>query len=1166
MLAVLKSRWFLALIGLILLGLVIWFGGPYVAIADHKPLEDVVGRLIGILVLVAVYALIVTIGQLRSKQSSQKLAAGIANQAEAGGSRAAARGAGDGDSQALRKRFEEATEALKKSRRGGAASLYELPWYIIIGPPGAGKTTILVNSGLNFPLAKSFGREALRGVGGTRNCDWWFTDEAILLDTAGRYTTQDSSSQADAAGWTSFLQLLRKYRRRQPINGVIMAISAVDLLTLADKDRELHVTAIRERLAELVQELKINPPVYVLITKCDLIAGFSEFFDDMGQEGRAQVWGTTFPIDATESGAAAEGFESEFDVLLQRVQARVVTRLEQERDVRRRAAILSFPQQLAGLEPTLVDFLRRAFGASSFDAKVMLRGVYLTSGTQDGTPIDRMLGAIARSFGFSSAVKPAAAGMGKAYFIERLLRNVIFRESGLAGVNRRLQWQKRLVHGAAYIGCVVALCAGVLLLYVSYRSNSKYIADVAQATDSLTHTAVALGTGLSVAAVLPRLDALRAVAQAANQSAVPLDMRMGLYQGRAIGGAAHAAYLREVNALLLPALGAGFEHSIAANASEPDRLYEYLKGYLMLGDASHRDVEHLRFVTQVIWPQLVPSDTDARQQLSDHFEQLLRDPGHFESLTLNQDVVAQARAALRIARLPVLMYSRLKLNYRGDDKRAVHLERLLGPTADIVLTRKSGAKLSEPMPALYTRPVFNEVNSKGKYEIIKQFADDAWVFGEGVFDLKQTAALPYQVMQVYEQDYIAKWDAVVADVRLRSAIGQQPLIAQLTYLGAADSPLKGFLAVVADNTNLLKPDDSALNKATNAAADAIAARAAALAKTFGEDSQSADQDKPGAKTTAHFESIQRLVDGPPGGAEIDRVLAAITQINAVLKAAGGGVGKSGGADPKILKDANDAKDSADLESKQLPPGIDAMVSDVGAQALDIVKGQASGELGRMYSESVAKECHNRVEGQYPFSGSSAPDVSLDDFAVIFADNGTFDKFFRENLASLVDTSRSPWAWKEGAPTGGRNLLPQFQTVKHIRDVYFQGGAKPTVSFLITPESLDTTVSKLVFEVDGQTFDYQFGAASPHRIVWPGPGAAGHAVVSFEVGGASTRLEAQGPWALFRLLEQARIQRQDDKHFAVTFSKGGYSVRFLIEANSVFNPFARNELQSFRCGA
>src|SRR6266513_1798125 len=475
MLALFKSRTLLVAVGLLLLAVVLWFAGPYFAFADYRPLESVVARLVAIIVLAVGYAIYAQLKQLRSARGNRQLAEGVTQQAGQDAEPAAGRGS-SADPAQLRKRFEEAVEALKRSKKkGGAASLYELPWYIIIGPPGAGKTTVLVNSGLNFPLAQKFGKEALRGVGGTRNCDWWFTDQAILLDTAGRYTTQDSNARADAAGWIAFLQLLRKFRGRQPINGVIVAVSATDLLALGEREREQHVAAIRERLDELSRNLRIDVPVYFLVTKCDLVAGFSEFFDELNQDGRAQVWGVTFPIEATESGRAVDSFGAEFDRLLERLQQRVLARMEGERDPRRRVGILGFPQQLVTLKPFLNDLLKRVFSTTEFDRQVLLRGVYFTSGTQEGTPIDRMLGAIARTFGVTSAVPAPSAGRGKAYFIERLLKNVIFNESGLAGVNRRVQLQKIMAQSVAYIACVVALALGALWLLVSYNANASYI-------------------------------------------------------------------------------------------------------------------------------------------------------------------------------------------------------------------------------------------------------------------------------------------------------------------------------------------------------------------------------------------------------------------------------------------------------------------------------------------------------------------------------------------------------------------------------------------------------------------------------------------------------------------------------------------------------------------
>ena len=295
-----KSRAFLVLLGFLLIAAFIWYAGPYFAFADVRPLESVRSRLIAIAIVVALWFVKALLKQLRAGSISDKLAKAVAAQltnAKAGSTL-------HGDAARLRERFEEAVGALKKDRRAGR-SLYDLPWYVIIGPSGSGKTTALANSGLRFPMEQSFGRVPVRGVGGTRNCDWWLTDAAVFLDTAGRYTTQDSDQAADSASWSEFLDLLRKYRRLRPVNGVLLAISAADLITQSATERETTVSAIRHRLEELNRHFRIRLPVYMLVTKCDLVAGFTEYFDDLNQEGRAQVWGASFPYESTLKGQAA---------------------------------------------------------------------------------------------------------------------------------------------------------------------------------------------------------------------------------------------------------------------------------------------------------------------------------------------------------------------------------------------------------------------------------------------------------------------------------------------------------------------------------------------------------------------------------------------------------------------------------------------------------------------------------------------------------------------------------------------------------------------------------------------------------------------------------------------------------------------------------------------
>jgi type IV/VI secretion system ImpK/VasF family protein len=342
----------------------------------------------------------------------------------------------------LRRRFEEALGVTRKARfdaaDGRRRSAAELPWYLLIGAPGSGKTAALLHAGLRFPLGdpqQDDGESTLLRVRGTRNCDWWFADEAVLLDTAGRYTTDDPD--ADRAAWLGLLDLLKLHRPRRPLHGLIVTLSVYDLVHWNEGEIERYAGQVRERVTELQQRLGVRVPLYLIVTKADLLAGFSEFFSGLDAEQRAQVWGVTFDRSEvhTEPRRLVERFEEEFDHLERRLYGILPARLQEERDLQRRGAIYRFPQQLRGARPLIAVFIDAAFGSGWTGERPFLRGIYLTSGTQEGSPIDRVLATLSRSFNLERKVQPPTVGTGKSFFLRRLLREVIFGEAGLAEQN-----------------------------------------------------------------------------------------------------------------------------------------------------------------------------------------------------------------------------------------------------------------------------------------------------------------------------------------------------------------------------------------------------------------------------------------------------------------------------------------------------------------------------------------------------------------------------------------------------------------------------------------------------------------------------------------------------------------------------------------------------------
>jgi len=1194
-----QKEWVEALMVACVLAIVVWFFGPLLGLGSLHPLTSTFARIIAIIVIFMLWLIFILVQERRERKKEKELEEGVTKEAEADPAAAASAE----EVALLSERLKEALHALKHAKLGGRSRrhLYQLPWYMFIGPPGAGKTTALVNCGLHFPLADEHGPKAVQGVGGTRNCDWWFTDEAVLIDTAGRYTTQDSNAEVDSAAWLGFLKLLKKYRSRQPLNGVLVTISLSDLALLPEAERHAHARAVRKRVRELSDELGLRVPVYVLFTKADLIAGFVEFFDNLGREERAQVWGTTFPLDAgkTEGGAVAE-FGREFDQLMDRLNDRMLERLHQEPDLHRRRLIYGFPQQIASLRDIANDFLTEAFRPSRLEARPLLRGLYLTSGTQDGTPIDRLLGAMAGQFGLARQAVSAFSGTGRSYFLSRLIREVVFGEAGLVGRDPKVERRQRWRYISAYASCALVLVTLTTLWTVSWFRNRAMIAeDHARAAQYNTQYAALAQRGsqdTDLAAILPPLGTLREMADGDGDrpKPTPISATFGLYQGRKLNSSADDAYHRALNGLLLPRLLSRLEMQMQQHMDQPDFLYEALKVYLMLGREGPLDRQLIAQWTDADFAANFPGDDDAtkREQLAGHVKALLQSP--LQKVALSGPLVAQVRAILTREPLAQYIYNQMirsaPVQALPDWSVAEHA----GPAGERVFTLRDGKPLSSGISGIFTWEGYHQVFLPLLPAATENAAAASWVLGRPEVSAAKSLAerneLHRAILGEYFDDYTRRWDALLANVALKPFGNMKEGLDELYLLSAPESPLRDLLEEIAEETELTHPaggEKQAEKKAVlGEKVQDFATKAThlnlnyeqneiigILGAAYGLNSKGKPND-PAVRVDEHFASLRDFVQGKqPSAPSLDGAIKEIQKVyegmlgaaNApdqgasLLQQLGGGGGGSEAAAAQLQQIA-----------QGVPKPVGAMLQTVSQSSSHVAASGASTKLQDAWKSQVLPLCQAAFN-RYPFVAGSSEDVPIGDFVHLLGPDGLMAKFFDQYLKPLVDTTSRPWQWQSADHTKlglSPGVLPEFERADEIRQALFSSGAQPAVQFQLVPVSLDPGLAQVSVEIAGQTLTYAHGPIQPMMMQWPGKNA--NTLVRLTMtpagGGPEAVTENDDTWSLLRLLEAGHLTPtgQPDK-FRVVFSGTGGKAEFELNANSVRNPFNMS-LRAFRCPA
>ncbi|QJD93943.1 type VI secretion system membrane subunit TssM [Duganella dendranthematis] len=1099
----------------------------------------------------------------------------------------------------IRDSMMKAIETIKGSKLGivaGASALYELPWYMIIGNPAAGKSTAITNSGLQFPFADG---KVLQGVGGTRNCDWFFTTEGILLDTAGRYSVQDEHR----AEWFGFLDLLKKYRRRAPVNGIIIAVSIAELRG-DDPEAGIQLArSLRKRVQDLIERLEVFAPVYVVFTKADLIAGFGEFFAQAERGERERVWGATMPYQRkTSSQQVMAFFDHAFDELCDGLKAMSLATMGQQRRERMEPGVFTFPLEFSTIRTPLRAFLVTLFEENPFQFKPVFRGFYFTSALQEGMPRSEQSQRVARRFALTMPdVAPLSTSGHSGFFLLNLFRKVIFADKDL--VSQYASKNKVRLKYAAFFAAVLMLGASLGGWSWSYMGNRQLVSNVQADLDKV------IKLQAKRLDLQSRLEALEIIQDRIEQlekyrASRPWSLRMGLYQGDQLERKLREEYFAGVkNVMLMPVVanletllsemnahaselqpsGAGAVSAVTSTAGRQfqeasptnvDDAYNALKSYLMLADKSHAEGSHLNDQLPRHWRAWLENNRGAmpREQMIHSAERLMTfylaqipDPA-WPRIDPKLALVDQARENLRRvvrgmpARERVYADIRARANTRFP---SMTVARMVGEQDQALVTG------SYAVPGAYTRDAWEKfVQDAFRDAASRELQSTDWVLKTAARDDLTLEGSPEQIQKgltdLYKADYAREWQKFVQGVSIANLNGFDAAVTAMNRLGDPQlSPLSKLLTALHQQTSWDNP--TAISAEVKEAQTGFVnwVKYSVLRRSPAQiniNLPANSADKPMGPVGREFAGIGKLVAAKDKDASLMRAYMEMLsklrgRLNQLKNQGDPGPGARQFMQQTLDGSGSELADALRYVDEQMLVGM----TDTQKQAIRpilvrplmhifaVLIGPAETEINKTWVAQVYEPFQKTLAPKYPFSPDARTEAASAEIAQFFGPDGAVAKFATTTLGTLVlrrGDVLAPRTWADM----GISLSPQMvlRFPSWIAPLAAGGVASsqsgPQTVFQIQPMPASGTLEYTV-EIDGQQLRYRNTPAQWANMVHPSPqGAPGARITAVAMDGRSVDIfNEPGQFGLKRMIDTATKQKRDGGVFELRWSSGVITV-------------------------
>lgn len=1211
---------FLFALALLLLLIAIWWLGPKWQIGGSRPLEGFWSRITATVILFIIPLLWWTVS---TRKKYQKLAS--------------------------ERKYEEAVELdpclpylqaqerlldsnleVLKANNLNKDFLYKLPWYLVLGQEGSGKTSLTNRSNQNFSLTgvvKAGVRKTAKDPFLAYSLDWWVGNEAVLIDPPGEIISQSDPEGNDSAKptlaeqnisaqesalrnpnalptgltkrlWDNLIDWLDRNRSRRPLNGIILVIDLSSLLNQSPSDRKTLAILLRARLFELSKKLGTRLPLYLVLTKFDLIDGFNEFFEKLPRSVREEIFGFTFTLKSVNHfDAWLEEFIADYDAFVARLNEQVFDAIGLPHTLEERERLFSFINQLAGMRDMLVGFLTEMLGSDSYSTPALVRGVYFSSVYQQGLLSNAFVNAAAKTYGLSRLIPQAKeTSRGLIYFAQKLFRDIIYPEAGLAGDNVKVISHKRkiLIANGVVAGLATLLIIGGWQIY--YTINSDKAARVLAQTEEFSRAYIDTSIDTTGKNLLQPLNQIReAVAIFGDyREAWPAVEDMGLYEGRVIGPKVDEAYLQLLSKRFLPSLAAGLINTMDSVPQGSDAQMAALRIYRMIEDRQNRRPAMVENWMGRQWQTVYPTDGVVQNDLMNHLRYAMLYAQ--ADLPQYQGKIRHIQQILRQIPLQQRVYMTMKATARDTLSNPLDLRNEIGPSFDLVFTPIAVASSSDPsvnaytviydstsqpllLDALLTARGFREYFEPQSKDVTELAMIDQWVLGERDsinYSDADKQILSERINTLYTTDYIDSWRRALNQFEVSDFKDIQQGVTVLdTVIGPA-APFRRLLETVHDNSVIYAPvqlpasvpgaaaaaGNSAKPDSGNATAAVTAANAAALPQTTLQVNAQ--------RITRAFDPLAAMLVSNNGQASsYDDVIRSVGALYEYLKVVQDSPDRGRTALQAVL-DRFSLKGSDPISNLQriavgLPEPMNRHVAKLAQQSQQVLMIEALRELEKRWDSEIYSFYNERLASRYPFNPNSRQDVALDDFEKFFGPQGMLQNFTDKYLnVFLRDNLNALYSEGQGQYLVRTDVLTQLEAANRIRDTFFNNRGALNVQFTVQPLGMTATSRTSILNVDGQLIPYRHGPSTTVGLIWPNTLSEGATskLTLVNSGGGSSEISYRGPWGLYRLLSNAQLTGASATSVDLSFKVGSGTMRYRVSSEKTNNPFTQKVFHGF----